>query len=584
MLFVVSPFVTCTFPYPTVNNLKAILKKTNITSEICYANIQMKCKMNFSFYEELSDFFKFPDLAESVFASYAFPKEIKKHQEFENNFKKNNVELFNKIQKVKDLAGSILAGIKDYITEKSPKIIWFDIYQNQLTSSIAIINLIKTYLPNTIITMGGLKCLSPMGDELLNATTNIDYIFSGEPEIKFPEFCREILNNKNLQTLESKKKIIHCDPINDISELPYPDFSDYIQQLKSITTYKKISFEGSRGCWWGEKSHCIFCGYNGKKNLFRKKVPERVHAELDFLIDEYKPDVIHALDSNLPLDYPKKVFKNLKIGKKLKYFFYELSPQLKFHQLSILKDKSFNICQAGIETFDDDLLKILNKGTTALNNIRFLKDCRKLNIDIRWNFLYEIPGERDEMYYSMLELMPKIEHLQAPHDIRPLFITRFTPLHNDINAYKISNLKPYGGYQYFFPDIVNINNLAKYFTGKSFLTIQNRLLRNKFLSVANSWKIQWEKKKKPKLELINKNGHKFLIDTRQHKNSNLQLCKIGYNIIKLFQKPIPEARIPEYISNKTHFQIFQNFIAKDFIVKVGNNYLSIVLTHDNKTG
>lgn len=35
-----------------------------------------------------------------------------------------------------------------------------------------------------------------------------------------------------------------------------------------------LVLEGARGCWWGEKHHCTFCGLNGSLMKFRSKPPK----------------------------------------------------------------------------------------------------------------------------------------------------------------------------------------------------------------------------------------------------------------------------------------------------------------------
>ena len=39
---------------------------------------------------------------------------------------------------------------------------------------------------------------------------------------------------------------------------------------------RRSSSETARGCWWGERQHCTFCGLNGATMAFRSKTPERV--------------------------------------------------------------------------------------------------------------------------------------------------------------------------------------------------------------------------------------------------------------------------------------------------------------------
>ena len=69
--------------------------------------------------------------------------------------------------------------------------------------------------------------------------------------------------------------------------LPYPDFDDYFARHAASPLEEEIEallfFETSRGCWWGEKHHCKFCGLNGSRLAYRSKYPRRAVDELVYL-------------------------------------------------------------------------------------------------------------------------------------------------------------------------------------------------------------------------------------------------------------------------------------------------------------
>src|SRR5262249_4712327 len=76
-----------------------------------------------------------------------------------------------------------------------------------------------------------------------------------------------------------------------LDELPYPDYTAYFEQLARLDLESAIDpvlyMEGSRGCWWGQKSLCTFCGLNGTTIAFRAKTPERVIDEAKALSARY---------------------------------------------------------------------------------------------------------------------------------------------------------------------------------------------------------------------------------------------------------------------------------------------------------
>jgi ribosomal peptide maturation radical SAM protein 1 len=80
--------------------------------------------------------------------------------------------------------------------------------------------------------------------------------------------------------------------IREMDQLPVPDFSDYFHGLGQSAAggaiIPTLLIETSRGCWWGAKNHCTFCGLNGLSMAFRSKSAQRVLAELEHLLDKWE--------------------------------------------------------------------------------------------------------------------------------------------------------------------------------------------------------------------------------------------------------------------------------------------------------
>ena len=76
-------------------------------------------------------------------------------------------------------------------------------------------------------------------------------------------------------------------PLRQLDDLPTPDYTEYFERAERARTAPPtgqrriwIPFESARGCWWGAKHHCTFCGLNGTTMQFRSKSPQRVADEL----------------------------------------------------------------------------------------------------------------------------------------------------------------------------------------------------------------------------------------------------------------------------------------------------------------
>src|SRR4029079_11456522 len=98
--------------------------------------------------------------------------------------------------------------------------------------------------------------------------------------------------------------------VQDLDALPYPDCDDFFEQLAKtdlgvpVEQLKpRLMFETSRGCWWGEKSHCTFCGLNGATMSFRAKSEARALAELSYLHERFPECGVSVTDNILDMKY-----------------------------------------------------------------------------------------------------------------------------------------------------------------------------------------------------------------------------------------------------------------------------------------
>src|SRR5437764_10242833 len=95
--------------------------------------------------------------------------------------------------------------------------------------------------------------------------------------------------------------------IREMDQLPVPDFSDYFNNLENSAAGREIMpmllFETSRGCWWGAKHHCTFCGLNGQSMAFRSKSAARALAELEYLLNTWNVEMVEVVDNILDMKY-----------------------------------------------------------------------------------------------------------------------------------------------------------------------------------------------------------------------------------------------------------------------------------------
>ena len=105
---------------------------------------------------------------------------------------------------------------------------------------------------------------------------------------------------------EGESKFVSLTPlrIQKMDDLPFPDYQDFFRdyaQLPDGSRLAGIPMETSRGCWWGEKNHCTFCGLNANSMTFVSKSPTRALAEINHLHEAYRVRDIQMVDNILDM-------------------------------------------------------------------------------------------------------------------------------------------------------------------------------------------------------------------------------------------------------------------------------------------
>src|SRR5262249_17977756 len=110
--------------------------------------------------------------------------------------------------------------------------------------------------------------------------------------------------------------------LTDMDSAAVPDYDDYFEQIYSspIARYALTSIppETSRGCWWGAKQHCTFCGLNNEGMAFRKKSPARALSEIRALTSRHGVYRWSATDNIIDMSYFQAVLPEL-AGDERKY-------------------------------------------------------------------------------------------------------------------------------------------------------------------------------------------------------------------------------------------------------------------------
>jgi len=159
---------------------------------------------------------------------------------------------------------------------------------NQNLASVTLAKWIKEKYPSVKILFGGSNFDSEMGLEYFRAFDWIDYVLQGEAEPVLPQLMQALKNGGEIPPGVVHRKdgeVVLQDSsamFEGFEKYGPPDYEDYFEELRSIDPDSPhlenpvILYETARGCWWGEKHHCTFCGLNASTMKFRARPIEQV--------------------------------------------------------------------------------------------------------------------------------------------------------------------------------------------------------------------------------------------------------------------------------------------------------------------
>jgi len=528
--FVATPFLPEHQPALGVSSLSAVLKQHGISSDIRYLNIDYAAYIG----EELHKFITTANppnflVGEMIFAEALWGRDDRLWREYEEKILKSwedpayvnrrpkNLEfLLASISRLRSCALTTVQRWALEILADMPRIVGFTSTFQQNMASLALAKELRRQKSNRELTIlfGGANCEGDMGRAIAENFPFVDHVVSGEGE-------SAILNVVNAATAEKGAQARNCPRwstgpmVQKIDDLPIPDFQDYFAAIKKTNIGIKINLvaESSRGCWWGMKSHCTFCGLNGQTMQFRSKEPRRFAEELRTLSRLYGPTYFAMADNILDIKYIARLFPDLISTNESITLFYETKANLRREQLKLMAAGGIVRLQPGIESLSTSILRLMGKGTSCLQNVQLLKWCKEYDIEVAWNLLYGFPNEPPEEYAKIAGIIPALRHLPPPIGSGQVRIDRFSPYWRSPQDFGISNLRHFWAYDYVYSGIPIKDriNFAYYFD------FDHPTLKNPtqycipMLRELDSWR---ETSKQAMLEITQKRNGIVVKDTR----------------------------------------------------------------------
>jgi len=464
VLFAVMPFADANRPAIGVSLLKAGIERRGFSSCVEYFSLPLAELIGYELYEYIVNTLGSDSMAgEWFFADVAFDNGIPHEREYVSKVLAryaDDEEWKAKILQARRVRREFVQQCADRIRELKPRVVGFTTTFHQTCACLAVARRLKEMPDPPIIIFGGGNCEGEMGRQMAQSFPWIDYVSTGEADISLPLLLERILREDSLEPVagmvrREDPELTWPEPVKEMDGLPFPDFSDYYARLSASPLRDQISpallIETARGCWWGAKQHCTFCGLNGDMMSFRSKSPERAFEELRFLSETYGRKRIDCVDNILDMKYVNTLFPRLRDSGLGIELFYEVKSNLRYEQLTTLCEGGLRGIQPGVESFSNEVLRLMRKGCTGLQNIQLLRWCAELGIDAAYNILTGFPDESPSEYERMARLAPLICHLQPPVVVCPIRLDRFSPFFMRSSEFGLTRVRPTVSYYYVYP-------------------------------------------------------------------------------------------------------------------------------------
>ena len=482
------PFANLSIPSIALTQLKAVVEsrfKEQVSVNLLYLNHDFANYLGLDLYDLIvnSPESQNSGLGDWLFRQTAFPS-------LPNNANVYLSRYFpvhtNQMDQLKNLVlekrrglNSFLEGLIRKYSLTQNELVGFTSMFMQNVASFSLAKKIKDKNKDITVIMGGANCESPMGQVIVRYVDAIDYVFSGPALRSFPEFVEHQLDGEvwkcgSIKGVFTKKNyMFHSGPeaIGEELSIDVPidlDYGPFINTLSESFPERQLDpillFETSRGCWWGERAHCTFCGLNGTTMGYRAMNPELALKQFDSLFT-YAPKVsrLEAVDNILPREYLKDVLPFVKTPENVEIF-YEVKADLTESDVQVLAKARVKHIQPGIESLATSTLKLMKKGTSAFRNLALLKFCSMYDIRPAWNLLIGFPGEGAPVYEKYVNDLPLLVHLSPPSGVYPVRFDRYSPYFVKAGEYGL-DLHPLDYYPLIYPFPQDaIDNLAYYFS------------------------------------------------------------------------------------------------------------------------
>jgi ribosomal peptide maturation radical SAM protein 1 len=370
VLLIYPPFGALSFPSIGLSLLKSQLVAAGIDCSIRYLNYDFLDRLPGDLIQRLAAFNGVSrrneySLGDWIFNGCVFAPEVTAH--LDDRFRAyvrehgEDDDFIARCFAVKAHAPAFVEWAADTIPWDEYDVVGFHSIFSQTLAALALAGAVKARHPHLPTLFGGPSATGDMGIEVLRQFPQFDYVVQGEADRTIVPIIRGIVGGSDIGEIKgvmrrgagvdlNGRPMLQINPIalvDDVDSLPRPDFDDFFARFRDHGYERVIDvfvpIENSRGCWWGAKHHCTFCGLNSNAMAFRRKRAETVYDELVGQSERYNIRSFACVDSILDMSYFDDLLPRLRDAQLGFRIFYEVKANLTRRHVNLLADAGWRV-------------------------------------------------------------------------------------------------------------------------------------------------------------------------------------------------------------------------------------------------
>ena len=314
-----------------------------------------------------------------------------------------------------------ITSVEDIIQRTCASIVGISSTSFSYSSAVKIAQSIKSRNPETKIILGGTHA-SQMPRKILANRSCFDFVVEGQGELPLLSLLKgkEIRSIENCWYKNSDSGEIHHNrqiftPINDLFFPNYnivdlqPYFSNFSLRYRSKSFRKGVPIISSTGCKWRMQSGgCIFCSIpNSRVSLL---TPSKFWNLVNIVYESTGADFLWDVSDTFTA-FPEWISALVELRPhRLPVAFHvygrpqDITPRL----AESLVELGVEEILLGVESFDDHILKLINKGTTKDGILQSLDVLHKYNIKVAISLALGLPEESEASLRKTFETCLKL--------------------------------------------------------------------------------------------------------------------------------------------------------------------------------